>query len=132
MGTQNMFEFMVAEGYPLCDVAVIRYKIAREPALAQKFLGGTVFVVPSYEPTASLAAPPRRSHRFFTKPDLLREFKFLGPLEAKKRLDLLFSRAAYEGTTYHFIMDPRYIRWFRYHLEEGAIAEIGDLLMGAT
>lgn len=118
MGTQNMYDFMLAEGFPLRDVAAVYRVFAKDPDLAKALKGRHVYAVPS------LSACHRPEYDYVLAGTLCEKHPFLRPLEEKGRLADLFEASDCEGITFHCVVRPDYARWVRYKQEASWAAAV--------
>lgn len=120
MRTQNMYDFMVAEGYPLRDVAAIHRILAKDPGLAEALRGRDLYAVP----TITARGTPAPDYDYVLAESLVKRYPFLAPVDLEK----LFDKSSHEGIVFHFIVRPEYVRWARHKQEAAQLEEVEKTL----
>ena len=126
MRTQNMYDFMVAEGYPLRDVTAVYRILQKDPEIIPLLKNRHVYAVPTLTKTG---CPTPKYDYVLTKP-LLVKYPFLRPIAARGRLGMLFATSVFKGITFHFIVRPDFVRWVRHRQEQEKMDQIEREILG--
>jgi hypothetical protein len=105
MGTTNMYDFMIQQGYPIRDISMIQRILGKKTHVLQRLRGRLVFFIPEQRTGAYQCAIGTRS--------LLEKYPFLREVA----LDKLFEMSEIQGIRFLFVSHIRYSRWIR-HMQE--------------
>lgn len=123
MRTQNMYDFMVAESYPLRDIAAIQRIARKDPGLIPALRGRDLYVVPTIVVRGSNSAPGPE-YEYVLRENLLKKCPFLDCVAEAGNLAKLFDTSTYSGVTFHFVARPEFVRWVRHKQEEALLEEV--------
>ena len=107
MGTQNMYDFMMEQGYPVRDIAIIQRALRKKPIIQDRLKGKCLYFVPNQRGKGgySCTIGIRR---------LYQQYPFLRHVSLTK----LFTVSEVNNVTFYFISQYRYCRWFRHMMEQ--------------
>lgn len=123
MRTQNMYDFMVAESYPLRDIAAIQRIMRKDPSLISALRGRELYVVPTVvvRGSKSVSGP---EYEYVLEGDLLKKYSFLNAVAEAGNLAKLFDKSTHSGVTFHFVVRPEFVRWIRHKQEEVLLKKV--------
>ncbi len=133
MRTDNMYDFMLREGFPIRDVALVLKKVfSRDPKLIRELQGRHVYITPKYSVS-------NKSYDFEDLVDgynynlgvenLVQKYSFLVELMNKGKLGRLFQCSLEKGIYFHFVSEVRYIKWMKYMMRSKEMNQITQELI---
>ena len=107
MGTRNMYDFMIANAYPIRNIAIIERLIRSKHIKLQRLKGKLVFFIPMHK------GSPKYDCAIGTK-SLLQKHPYLKPINLKK----LFTCSTIEDIHFYFITNNTYCNYVKYKQQQ--------------